>query len=211
MAREGLKMPSPQLKKCCLWPNGGPCVQLRPIPEPRKVHHRTDDGKVFRTLNIIDEHSRERLAIKVKRRLNSIDVIDSLIDLFILHGVPVYIRSDNGLSSSLRLSVTGSRRSVRRSPEPGGPWENGYCESFNARFRDELLYGEVFYTLTETQTIIRQWGRHYKTKRPHSSLGYCPPAPEIIVPMDRRPPHALTFIMDHLKGAGHDLGKEGER
>ena len=70
---------------------------------------------------------------------------------------------------------------------PGSPWENGYCESFNARFRDELLNGEIFYTLKEAQIIIEQWRCHYNTNRPHSALGYRPPAPEAIVPMDQRP------------------------
>lgn len=71
--------------------------------------------------------------------------------------------------------------------EPGSPWENGYCESFNARFRDELLNGEVFYSLREAQILIEQWRKHYNTKRPHSALGYCPPAPETIAPMEPRP------------------------
>ena len=71
--------------------------------------------------------------------------------------------------------------------EPGSPWENGYCESFNARFRDELLNGEIFYTLKEAQIIIEEWRRHYNTVRPHSALGYRPPAPETIVPLHQRP------------------------
>ena len=71
--------------------------------------------------------------------------------------------------------------------EPGSPWENGYCESFNGRMRDELLNGEVFYSLREAQIIIENWRKHYNTKRPHSALGYRPPAPEAIIPMDRRP------------------------
>jgi len=70
---------------------------------------------------------------------------------------------------------------------PGSPWENGYCESFNARFRDELLNGEVFYSLREAQILIERWRRHYNTVRPHSSLGYRPPAPETFVPIDQRP------------------------
>ncbi len=100
--REGLKVPMKQPKKGRLWLNYGSCVQLR--PEYRNhvwsydfVHCRTDDGKVFRTLNILDEHSRECLAIRVKRKLSSGDVIDALSDLFIMRGVPAYIRSDNGL------------------------------------------------------------------------------------------------------------------
>ena len=71
--------------------------------------------------------------------------------------------------------------------EPGSPWENGYCESFNARLRDELLNGEIFYTLKEAKIVIESWRRHYNTIRPHSSLGWRPPAPETIVSMDQRP------------------------
>ncbi len=148
----------------------------------------TDDGKVFRTLNILDEYSRECLAIRVKRKLNSTDVVDVLTDLFIIRGVPAFIRSDNGpefVAKAVRawINAVGSKTAYI---VPGSPWENGYCESFNARFRDELLNGEIFYTLKEAQIIIEEWRKHYNTKRPHSALGYCPPAPETIVPMDQR-------------------------
>ena len=147
----------------------------------------TDDGKVFRTLNILDEYSRECLAIRVKRKLNSTDVVDVLTDLFIMRGVPAFIRSDNGpefVAKAVRawINAVGSKTAYIVSP-----WENGYCESFNARFRDELLNGEIFYTLKEAQIIIEEWRKHYNTKRPHSALGYRPPAPETIVPMDQRP------------------------
>ncbi|WP_338273376.1 IS3 family transposase [Roseicyclus marinus] len=192
--REGLKVPMQQPKKGRLWLNDGSCVRLRPEYRDHVwsydfVHCRTEDGKVFRTLNILDEHSRECLAIKTKRKLNSGDVIDALSDLFIMRGVPAYIRSDNGpefVAQAVRdwISAVGARTAYI---EPGSPWENGYCESFNARFRDELLNGEVFYSLREAQILIEQWRRHYNTKRPHSALGYRPPAPETIVPMDRRP------------------------
>ncbi|WP_416914793.1 MAG: IS3 family transposase [Roseicyclus sp.] len=192
--REGLKVPMQQPKKGRLWLNDGSCVRLRPEYRDHVwsydfVHCRTEDGKVFRTLNILDEHSRECLAIKTKRKLNSGDVIDALSDLFIMRGVPAYIRSDNGpefVAQAVRdwISAVGARTAYI---EPGSPWENGYCESFNARFRDELLNGEVFYSLCEAQILIEQWRRHYNTKRPHSALGYRPPAPETIVPMDRRP------------------------
>jgi transposase InsO family protein len=71
--------------------------------------------------------------------------------------------------------------------EPGSPWGNGYCKSFNARFSDELLNGEIFYTLKEAKVVIEEWRRHDNTIRPHSALGWKPPAPETIVPMDQRP------------------------
>ena len=106
--------------------------------------HRTDDGKVFRTLNILDEFSRECLAIRVNRKLNSVDVIDVLTDLFILRGVPAFIRSDNGPEFIAEgrqkwIKAVGAKTAYI---VPGSPWENGYCESFNARFRDKLLNGE---------------------------------------------------------------------
>ena len=148
------------------------------------VHHRTHDGRAFRTLNILDEHTRECLAIRVRRKLSSTDVIDVLTDLFIMRGPPAYIRSDNGpefVAEAVRgwIAAVGAQTAYI---EPGSPWENGYVESFNARLRDELLNGEIFYSLKEAQVVIEQWRRHYNTIRPHSSLGYRPPAPETIVP-----------------------------
>ena len=129
------------------------------------------------------------MAIKVERKLNSTNVIDALTDLFILRGPPAYIRSDNGpefVAQAVRdwIAAVGAKTAYI---EPGSPWENGYCESFNGRFRDELLNGEVFYTLREAQIIIEKWRKHYNTKRPHSALGYRPPAPETIIQMDQRP------------------------
>ena len=90
----------------------------------------------------------------------------------------------NGLVGAVYGSAVGAKTAYIK---PGSPWENGYCESFNARFRDELLNGEVFYNLKEAQIIIEEWRKHYNTKRPHSALGYRPPAPETIVPMDQEP------------------------
>ena len=144
---------------------------------------------MFRTLNILDEFSRECLAIRIKRKLNSTDVIDALTDLFILRGVPAYIRSDNGpefIAEAVRdwIAAVGAQTAYIT---PGSPWENGYVESFNARLRDELLNGAIFYSLKEAQIIIEEWRRHYNTKRPHSALGYKPPAPEIIIPLQEGP------------------------
>ena len=191
---EGLKVPRKHKKRGRLWLNDGSCVRLRP-KRPNHVwsydfvHERTHDGRAFRTLNIIDEFSKEALMIRVNRKLNSTDVVDALTDLFILRGPPVYIRSDNGpefVAEKVRKWITtvGAKTAFI---EPGSPWENGYCESFNSRFRDELLNGEIFYTLKEAQIIIEKWRVHYNTVRPHSSLGYKPPAPKSIVPIDQRP------------------------
>ena len=133
-------------------------------------------------LNIIDEFSRECLAIRINRKLKATDVIDALSDLFILRGIPTHIRSDNGpefIAHNLRnwLSAVGAKTAYIM---PGSPWENGYCESFNSKLRDELLNGEIFYTLKEAKIIIEGWRRHYNTIRPHSSLQYQPPAPEVL-------------------------------
>ena len=142
------------------------------------------DGRKFRMLNIIDESTRECLAIRIDRKLNSTSVLDALTDLFILRGVPDHIRSDNGpefIARAVRewIVAVGAKTAFI---EPGSPWENGYCESFNARLRDELLNGEIFYSLAEAKVLIEAWRRHYNTVRPHSSLGYRPPAPETASP-----------------------------
>ena len=124
-----------------------------------------------------------------QRKLNSTDVIDTLTDLFTLWGIPAYIRSDNG-PEFVPQTVRDWIKAVAAKTayiEPGSPWENGYCESFNTRFRDELLNGEIFYTLKEAQIIIEQWRRRYNTMRPHSALGYRPPVPGAIIPIDQRP------------------------
>jgi len=129
---------------------------------------------------VIDEYSRECLAIEVRRRLTSQTLQEVLGTLFLQHGCPVYIRSDNGpefIAHSLRQWY-GQLEVSPLFIEPGSPWENGYVESFNGKLRDELLNGELFYTLRETQVIIERWRRQYNTCRPHSALGYRQPAPE---------------------------------
>ena len=144
---------------------------------------------MFRTLNLLDEFTRECLAIRVERKLNSLDVIDVLTDQFILRGVPLFIRSDNGpefIAEAVRkwIGLVGAKTAYIA---PGSPWENGYVESFNARLRDELLNGEIFYSIKEAQIIIEGWRHHYNHIRPHSSLGYQPPAPESMIPLPPRP------------------------
>ncbi len=151
--REGLKVPGKQPKRGRLWLNDGSCIRLRAERADHVwsydfLHHRTDDGRAFRMLNVLDEFTRESLAIRVHRKLSSTDVVDVLTDLFILRGIPAYIRSDNGpefVAEAVRrwIAAVGSRTAFI---EPGSPWENGYIESFNARLRDELLNGEIFYT-----------------------------------------------------------------
>ena len=129
------------------------------------------------------------MAIKVERKLNPTNMINALTDLFITRGSPAFIRSDNGpefVAQAVREWIAAVGAKIA-SIEPSSPWENGYCENFDGRFRDELLNGEIFYSLREAQIIIEEWRRHYNTKRPHSALGYRPPAPEAIISMDQRP------------------------
>ena len=132
----------------------------------------------------IDEYSRECLALKVGRRLTSQDVIEQLADLFITRGLPDHIRSDNGPEFTAKAVRSWLKRLGVQTLfiEPGSLWENGYIESFNGKLRDELLNGETFMTLLEAKVLIEQWRRRYNEIRPHSSLGYRPPAPEAMRP-----------------------------
>jgi transposase InsO family protein len=123
----------------------------------------THDGRTLRLLTVIDECTRKCLAIRVARRLNSYDLIETLADLMLVHGIPEHLRSDNGpefVAERLRqwLAAVGAKTLYI---EPGSPWENGYCESFNGKLRDECLNGEIFYSLKEAQVVIEQWRVHY--------------------------------------------------
>jgi transposase InsO family protein len=186
--KEGLKVPQKQPKRSRLWLNDGSCVRLRPEHKDHVwsydfVMARTSDGRAFRILTVIDEYTRECLALLVQRRITSEDVIDQLFHLFVFRAIPEHIRSDNGPEFTARAVRGWLRRLGVRTLfiERGSPWENGYIESFNGKLRDELLNREVFDTLTEARVLIRQWRREYNEFRPHSSLGYRPPAPEAIL------------------------------
>jgi transposase InsO family protein len=189
--QEGLKVPRKQPKRARLWLNDGSCVRLRP---ERRDHvwaydfvlDRTHDGRPIRMLTIVDEFTRECLAIDVARRLNSEDVLERLAWLFATRGVPKYLRSDNGPEFTARAVREWIRRvgAATLFIEPGSPWENGYVESFNGKLRDELLNREIFYSLTEAKVLLEHWRREYNTVRPHSSLGYRPPAPEAVLPAE---------------------------
>lgn len=187
--REGLKVPAKQSKQGRIWSADGSCIRLR-AERPNHVwsydfvEDRTHEGRKYRMLNLIDEFTHECLAIRVDRKLKSTDVIDLLSDQFILRGVPEHIRSDNG-PEFVAKAVQDWVRAVGTKTayiERGSPWENGFIESFNARLRDELLDGEIFYSLAEARIVIESWRRHYNTVRPHGSLGYKPPAPEVFIP-----------------------------
>lgn len=198
--REGLKVPRKHKPRRRLWLNDGSCIRLR--PERRNhvwsydfVETRTHDGRKLRLMTLIDEFTRECLAIRVARRINSLGVIETMADTMIVRGIPEHIRSDNGPEMTAKivrkwLTDVGSKTLYIK---PGSPWENGYCESFNGKLRDECLNQEIFYNLREAQIVIEQWRQHYNTKRPHSALGYRPPAPKAIDPFVTHLDQAVTM------------------
>ena len=186
--REGLKVPGKQPRRARLWLNDGSCIRLRP-ERPNHVWAydfvlvRTHDGRAVRLLTVIDEYTRECLAIRADRHIRSCDVIETLTEAMVVRGVPDHIRSDNGpefTATAIRewLGKVGAKTLYI---EPGSPWENGYVESFNGKLRDELLDREIFYTLQEVQVLTEAYRQTYNHIRPHSSLGYSPPAPETAV------------------------------
>ena len=199
--QEGLKVTKKQPKRSRLWLNDGSCIRLRPQYKNHVWSYdfmtaRTANGRAFRILNIIDEHSRECLGILVARHITADDVIEVLSTLFITVGIPEHIRSDNGpelTAKALRqwLSDLGVRTLFI---EPGSPWENGYIESFNGKFRNELLNREIFTTLLEAKVLIENWRKEYNEIRPHSSLGYRPPAPRVILPGYRQLTTTLPVV-----------------
>ena len=178
-------------------------------------------------LTVIDEYTRECLAIEVARQLRADDVLQALTDLFVAHGPPDHIRSDNGSEFTAKVVRDWLGRIGVQTLyiEPGSPGENGYNESFNGKLRDELLNGEIFYTLLEARVLIERWRHHYNTRRPHSALGYRPPAPDTIgskpaamgcavdglrpLPLAPNAQFTLTWLLVRPRGAGHfqDTGK----
>lgn len=142
------------------------------------IHDRDERGRPLKWLSIVDEFTRECLALEVGRSFKSGDVLDVLRELFVLRGVPGHIRSDNGpefIAKAIR-GYLGSADVGTLYIEPGSPWENGYAESFHGRVRDELLDAELFADLAEARSLADQWKNDYNHRRPHSSLGYVTPA-----------------------------------
>jgi len=181
----GLKVPQKQPKRRRLWFNDGSCVRLR-AERPNHVWSYdfvadiTTGGRPFRILTVIDEFTHECLALPVARKFPAHDIQGILTDLFVEKGIPEYIRSDNGpefVAKEIKnwLPKLGVKTLYI---EPGSPWENGYNESFNGKLRYDLLDGEIFDTLWEAKVIVERWRKEYNTRRPHSSLGQLPPAPE---------------------------------
>ena len=180
-------MPARHPKRGRLWLNDGSCIRLR--PEYRNhvwaydfVFDRTRQGRPLKLLNVVDEFTRQCLAIEVARKQSARDVLRTLARLMLRHGIPKHIRSDNGpefVAKAVRDWL--SRLDVGTLfIEPGSPWENGYVESFNGKLRDELLNREIFTTLEEAKVLTEVWRREYNQVRPHSALGYKPPAPEAV-------------------------------
>ena len=201
--QEGLKVPQKQPKRGRLWLNDGSCVRLRPMHQNHVwsydfIHDRTQDHRTLKMLTVIDEYTRECLAIIVQRKIKSDDVLDCLSNLFLIYGIPEHIRSDNGPEFTAKVVRNWLERLGVKTAfiEPGSPWENGYNESFNGKLRDELLNGEIFYNLKEAQVLVENWRREYNTIRPHSSLGYRPPAPESIQKL-RFDPFWFTYTKEY--------------
>lgn len=142
------------------------------------VMDQTEDGRRLKMLPVVDEQTRECLTVEVERRFKAADVVETLAGLFKKHGAPRYIRSDNGPEFIARAVKEWLKKSGVETLyiEPGSPWENAFVESFNGRFRDELLNREVLTSLTEAKVMVRQYVKEYNEHRPHSSLGYLPPA-----------------------------------
>ena len=187
--REGLKVPQKQPQRGRLWLTDGSCSRRRPAYR----HHvwaydfltaRTHDGRPLKILTVLEKYSRECLAIVVAQRLRSLEVLETLAELFVTYGVSVHLRSDNGpeFAATLIRQWLAALHVETLFIEPGSPWENGYLESFNGKLRDDLLDREIFYTLTEAPILIDRWRRQYNTVQPHSALGYRPPASEAISP-----------------------------
>ena len=185
--QQGLKVPKKQPKRGRLWLNNNDCVRLRAEHKNHVwsydfVEDKLSNGRKLRWLNIIDEYSRECLASLPRRRWQHNGVMETLSELFLLRGCPEYIRSDNGSEFTAKAIREWLQRLevITAYIEPGSPWENGYCESFNSRMRDEFLNCERFDTFLEAEILTKRWMREYNTVRPHSALGYKPPAPQML-------------------------------
>jgi len=215
---EGLKVPAKQKPRGRLWRNDGSCVRLRPEHENQVwsydfVSAFTHDGRTLRLLRLIDEYTRRCLALRVARRLHRYDLSETLADVMLEHGVPEHLRSHHG-PEFVALKLRQWRSAVGAKTlylEPGSPWENGYGERFHGKLRDECLNGEICYSLKEAQVVIEPWRVQYNTVRPHSSLGYRPPAPEAILP--KHPGHgevenATRF--PHLHTPDDDYGQRSK-
>ena len=215
--REGLRVPKRQPKRGRLWLNDGSCVRLRPERKDHVwaydfVHERTHDGRALRLLTIVDEYTRECLAIEVARRLNSEDVLERLAELFVNRGVPDHIRSDSGPEFTSRAVREWLERIGVKTLfiEPGSPWENGYVESFNGKLRDELLNGEIFYTLQRGSNHHRTMAETLQHHQRTQCFGLPPASPANHRPNRPKAGRALTFKLAQLVEAGQAMARKSE-
>lgn len=179
--REGLALPHKHPRRS----RQGPRVELpQRAVQPNHVwtydllFDRTESGQVLKILIVLDEYTRESLAIRVERWLRAREVIETLERLYGWRGVPQYLRSDNGpefIAQELQAWLA-TKATQTIDIAPGQPWENGYAESFIGKFRDECLNEEVFRSVVEARVVIEGWRREYNQRRPHSALGYQTPA-----------------------------------
>ena len=179
----GLKVPRKRRKKRAQGQSGNAC-HVQPASRPNDVwtwdfmESTTTSGAKLRWLNIIDEYTRVCLTIKVSRSIKSVDAIDTLAELFSMHGVPRRLRSDNGpefIAQAIRQWL--EKLSIETLfIEPGAPWQNGVCESFNSKLRDEYLQLAEIVSLADARLKARAWQEDYNQVRPHSSLGYQTPS-----------------------------------
>ena len=201
---EGLKVPTKQKKRGRLYFNDGSCIRLRPCYPNHVwsydfVQDRLCNGKKIRILTVMDEFTRKCLRLEVRYSFKSENVLKVLQELFVLEGLPEYLRSDNG-SEFVAQAVQNFLRDLKVKTAyitPGSPWENGYNERFNGILRNELLNGEVFYNLKEAEVLLENYKMIYNEIRPHSSLGYYPPAPKVRSGNEK----LLTIKLDQKMGA----------
>jgi putative transposase len=181
--REGLKVPRKVKKRRRLGLEDNACIRRRAVARNHVwawdfIHDRTADGRPLKWLTVVDEYTRECVALEVARSITARRVTEILADAIAGRGAPVHIRSDNGpefIAQEVRRWV-GSCEVGMLYVEPGSPWENGYAESFNSKVRDELLNLEEFGSLLEARVLAKTWRQRYDHERPHSSLNYQTPA-----------------------------------
>jgi transposase InsO family protein len=181
--QQGFKVPQKQRKRRRLGTSENCCLRHRAEHKDHVwswdfIFDRTASGRTIKWLSIVDEYTRECLALEVERGITAEQVVDVLEDLFVVRGVPAHIRSDNGPEFIAKVirDWLGKANVQTLYIEPGAPWENGFVESFHSRLRDELLNREEFQTLPEAKQLSARWRNDYNHRRPHSALGYQPPA-----------------------------------
>ena len=184
---EGLQLPQRHKKRKRLYHKDSSVIRLRPkypnhVWSIDFVHDRLSNGTSYKMLTVLDEYSREALCVAVKFRMGNADVLEALYPLFLTHGKPEFIRSDNGpefIAEAFQTWLTKVGIKPIRI-YPGSPWENGYNERFNGTLRREVLNAEWFSTINQARTVIGIWLRQYNHIRPHQALNMRPPVPETL-------------------------------